>query len=118
MENKMKKVEKSFYSLNSVGCKPKLMNPETIAFLYKQFSQSIFRYHLDNIFINEKSLKEFDIRQNILIKRFIGLSKFTKTKPLNKALKLESIRQIYYKHKIFFVKQIFNNQLCKNVLEY
>ncbi|RMZ99599.1 hypothetical protein BpHYR1_024759 [Brachionus plicatilis] len=57
----------------NVGCKPKLMKPETIAFLCKQFSQSIFRYHLDNIFINEKSLKEFDIRQNILIKRFIGL---------------------------------------------
>ncbi|RNA20732.1 hypothetical protein BpHYR1_027271 [Brachionus plicatilis] len=74
VENKMKKVEKSFYSLNSVGCKPKLMKPETIAFIYKQFSQSIFRYHLDNIFINEKSLKEFDIRQNILIKRFIGLT--------------------------------------------
>ncbi|RNA02569.1 RNA-directed DNA polymerase from mobile element jockey-like, partial [Brachionus plicatilis] len=35
VENKMKKVKKSFYSLNSVGCKPKLMKPETIAFLYK-----------------------------------------------------------------------------------
>ncbi|RNA21537.1 RNA-directed DNA polymerase from mobile element jockey-like [Brachionus plicatilis] len=32
LENKMKKVEKSFYSLNIVGCKPKLMKPETIAF--------------------------------------------------------------------------------------
>ncbi|RNA35051.1 Transcription initiation factor TFIID subunit 3 [Brachionus plicatilis] len=38
----MKKVEKSFYSLNSVGCKPKLMKPETIAFLYKQISYSTY----------------------------------------------------------------------------
>ncbi|RNA19720.1 hypothetical protein BpHYR1_040276 [Brachionus plicatilis] len=62
-------VEKSFYSLNSIGCKPKLMKPETIAFLSKQFSQSIFRYHLDNIFINEKSLKEFDIRETLRLPR-------------------------------------------------
>ncbi|RNA16905.1 hypothetical protein BpHYR1_000009, partial [Brachionus plicatilis] len=32
----MKKIEKSFYSLNSVRRKRKLMKPETIAFLYKQ----------------------------------------------------------------------------------
>ena len=68
IENKMKKVERSFYSLNGLGCRPKMMKPETVSFLYKQFAQSIFRYHLDNIYISEKRLNEFDIRQNILIK--------------------------------------------------
>ena len=88
VDEKMKKVERSFYSLNVLGCRPKMMRPETVSFLFKQFSQSIFRYHLDNIFISDKQLSEFDIRQNILVKRIIGLNKFTKTKPLNKALKL------------------------------
>ena len=37
---------------------------------------------------------------------------------MNRTLKLESIRQIYYKHKIFFFKQIINNQLYKNGFEY
>ncbi len=45
----MSKVERAFYSLYGIGCKPHALNPKTIAFLYKQFCQSIFRYGLDNL---------------------------------------------------------------------
>jgi hypothetical protein len=38
-EEKMSKVEKSFYSLRGLGCKPSDSNPKTIAFLFKQFCQ-------------------------------------------------------------------------------
>ncbi|RNA11802.1 hypothetical protein BpHYR1_016724 [Brachionus plicatilis] len=92
----MKKVKKGFYSLKSVGYRPKLMRSETLAFFYEHLSLSIFRYHLDNISINEKSLKEFYIRQNILIKQFIGLSKLTKSKPLDKTIKY--LRQVQAEH--------------------
>ncbi|RNA18763.1 hypothetical protein BpHYR1_049643 [Brachionus plicatilis] len=32
VEEKMKKVERSLYSLRSIGCRPKMMKPETVAF--------------------------------------------------------------------------------------
>ena len=73
VEEKWKKVEKSMYSLYGLGCKPSVMNPNLVGFLYKQYCQSIFRHILDNIYIPSSLLKEFDIRQNILIKRMIGL---------------------------------------------
>ncbi len=44
-------------------------------------------------------LKSLEIRQNILIKRSIGVSKFCKTTELNQCLKLDSINTIYLKHK-------------------
>ena len=47
--NKFRKVEKSFYSLNSVGCKPNGINYFLIAKLYKKFCQSIFFYGLEQI---------------------------------------------------------------------
>lgn len=115
LDDKMRKVEKSFFSLYSLGCKPKRMNPMLVSFLYKQFCQSIFRSHLDNLYISNKKLDELEIRQNIMIKSFIGVSKFSRTRPLNDSIKLESIKQIYFKHKIFFLKQIFKNDLCKEI---
>jgi len=117
LNEKMRNVEKSMFSLYPLGCKPKHMKPSTIVYLYKQFCQSIFRYHLDIVLINMTKLKELDTRQNILIKRSIGLNKFTRSRSLNEALKLESISELYFKHKLFFLKQINNNNLCRNLFK-
>lgn len=113
----MRSVEKSMFSLYPLGCKPKLMKPSTTVFLYKQFCQSIFRYHLDVVLINVSKLKELDTRQNILIKRTIGINKYSLCKSLNEAVRLESISKIYFKHKIFFLKQIKNNEVCSNLFK-
>ena len=61
--------------------------------------------------MSKNQLNEYNVRQNILIKRSIGLSKYVKTKPLFNCLRIESIQQLYYKHKVFFVKQIYKNEL-------
>lgn len=118
VNEKMKSVEKSMFSLYPLGCKPKQMKPSTTIFLYKQFCQSIFRYHLDVVLINVSKLKELDTRQNILIKRAIGINKYSLNKPLNEALRLESVSQIYFKHKIFFLKQINNNEVCSKLFKF
>jgi len=60
LEKKWKSVEKSLYSLYGLGCKSKMMSPNLISFLFKTYCQSIFRYVLDNVFISETKLKEFD----------------------------------------------------------
>ena len=44
--------------------RPGHLSPYNIAFIYKQFRQSIFRYRLPGY-----KLKEFDERQNILLKK-------------------------------------------------
>ncbi|CAF0806246.1 unnamed protein product [Brachionus calyciflorus] len=118
IEEKWKKVERSMYSLYGLGCKPSVMNPNLVGFLYKQYCQSIFRHILDNIYIPSSILEELDTRQNIHIKRMIVLKKFTHITPLYEALKLESVSQIYYKHKVFFLEQLLRNQSCKDVLLY
>ena len=118
LENKMCKVERAFYSLYGIGCKPHALNPKTIAFLYKQFCQSIFRYGLDNLFVNNNQLLNYNTRQNILIKRALGLSKFCKTTPLFQVLKVESMKQLYSKHKLFMYKQVMNNAVTSEVFAF
>ena len=113
VDNKWKSVEKSFYSLYGMGCKPKRTNPHLIAFLYKQYCQSIFRSCLDNLFISERQLNELELRQNMLLKQTLGIKKYGRVKPMNECLKVESIRQIYFKHKIFFLQQLKANSLCR-----
>ena len=102
IEEKWKKVERSFYSLYGLGCKPMVSNPKLISFLFKQYCQSSFRHILDNIFITNSLLNELQTRQNLLIKRIIGLKLYTHVTPLNEALRIESLGQIYFKHKMFF----------------
>jgi hypothetical protein len=113
-----KKMQRSMYSLYSLGFKPKLVCPQTVAFVFKQYCQSILRYCLDNVKIPCKKIDEIDIRQNTLLKNAIGLSKYVKTTPLLKCLKVESIRQIYQKSKIRFTKQIEQNDVCKYVYKF
>ncbi|CAF0862194.1 unnamed protein product, partial [Brachionus calyciflorus] len=60
LENKWKSVEKALYSLYGLGCKSKMLNPFLVSFLFKTYSQSIFRYVLDNFLITESKLKELD----------------------------------------------------------
>ncbi|RMZ94773.1 hypothetical protein BpHYR1_051996, partial [Brachionus plicatilis] len=67
------RIERSFYSLYTFGCKPNGLSPKTISFIYKQFCQSIFRYGLEFYYLNNKMIDSLNIRQNILIKRSIGL---------------------------------------------
>ena len=62
IEEKWKKVERSFYSLYGIGCKPMVSSPRLIGFLYKQYCQSIFRHILDNVLIPCSLLKELDTR--------------------------------------------------------
>lgn len=118
IENKFKKTERSFYSLYKLGCKPYALCPRTIAFIYKQFCQSIFKYGLEVLFLSNKKIDNFNIRQNILIKQAIGISKYTRTKPLFQILKIESIMQLYCKHKIYFIKQLKKNSLTNEIYDW
>jgi len=117
-DKNMSKSERAFYSLYGLGCRPYALNPRVIAFIYKQFAQSIFRHGLDMLEISCKQLNMLEIRQNKLIKNAIGIGKFCKTTPLNKCLKLDSIDTIYLKHKMYFLNQIRCNTLTSSIHSY
>jgi hypothetical protein len=108
LKEKFKKVERSFYSLYGLGCKPNGLNPFTIADIYKTFCQSIMLYGFEIFNYSNSAVNELNIRQNILIKHSIGLSKFVRTTPLFTALRIKSIMHLIYQHKLCFVRQIFN----------
>jgi hypothetical protein len=114
-DEKMKKVERSFYSLYGLGCKPRHLSPHSIAFIYKQYCQSIFRYGLECLYLPDYKLNEYNVRQNILLKQSIGLSKFSVSTPLLNVLNVERITELYCKHKLYFFKQIMINDLTEKV---
>ena len=95
---KMSRCERSLYSLRSIGCKTNALNPKTIAFIYKQFCQSILEFGLENLYLSRQSLNQLNVRQNTLIKNIIGLRFWTRTKAFLNELKIESIKQLYLKH--------------------
>ena len=101
IKKNFKKCERAFYSLYGLGCKSYALNPRMIACLFKQFCQSIFKFGLENLYLSKQTLKNLNIRQNILTN-----IQYCKTKPLFQCLKVESVFQIYSKHKLFFYKQI------------
>jgi hypothetical protein len=115
LEEAFKRMQRSVYSLYGIGFKPKLVCPQTVAFVFKQYCQSSFRYCLDNVKIPYKKINELDVRQNTLLKNAIGLSKFVRTTPLFRCLRVETIKQLYQKRKVSFISQIKQNEVCKYV---
>jgi hypothetical protein len=112
---KFRKVEKSFYSLYGLGCRPKHLHPKSTAFVYKQYCQSTFTYGLECLYLSAQKINEYNIRQNIMLKQSIGLSKYALSTPLLNVLKIQKISELYFKYKLIFYKQIMANSLTKKV---
>ena len=115
---KMKKCEKSLFSLRFLGCRRNALDPNTIAFIFKQFCQSTLNFGLEFCFIKNSILKCLNTRQNILIKNVLGIKYFARIKPLLNELKIETIEQLYYKHKIFGARQLLKNSFTNKIFSY
>jgi hypothetical protein len=63
-------------------------------------------YGLELVAISKGLRKLLDIRQGILIKSSLGLSKFSRTRPLLDALKVNSMTQLYFKFKLLFYRNV------------
>jgi hypothetical protein len=92
--------------------------PFTIGELYKTLSQSILLYGFEVLNYSTTAINELNIRQNILIKNTIGLSKYVRTTPLFTALRIKSIQHLVYQHKLSFVNQLDSFDLTKQIYEY
>ena len=114
----MKKVERAFYSLYSLGCKPGNLSAKTKEFIHKQFCKSILRYGLESLYLTNYKLREYDIWQNIILKQSIGISKYSHTTALINVLNVERIEEIYIKHKVYFLKQIQTYTLTSEIYSF
>jgi len=118
IEDSFRGVEKCFYSLYGLGCKSGLLNPYTIGYIYKQYCQSVFKYGLELLFMSNKTQKELNRRQNILIRRAIGLGQYSRMKLVLKCLNIESIEQTCSLHKFYFLRQVRKNDLSPQVFTF
>ena len=114
---KFRNVEKSYYSLYGMGCRPDGLNYYTSADIYKKFCQSSFYYGLETNYISKTTLNYLNIRQNILIKNSFGLNKFTRTTPLLDAINVKSMHHLYDRYQLTFYKQVMRNTSKKQLYE-
>ncbi|RNA08481.1 hypothetical protein BpHYR1_043207 [Brachionus plicatilis] len=128
VEENWKKVEKSFYSLYGLGCRPKAAPPGLVGFLYNQFYQSIFRYHLDltqTITRLDFHYSTFEHKNTSYCKQLKNLEKKIHFDPMeynkNRGL-VDSVKFVYsqinmeLKLDYFYFYKILNDllRLCKN----
>ena len=116
-EKKFKKVERAFFSIRKVGTHAGMINPKCLCFIYRQYCQSICTYGLEILSISKPLLKQIEVRQNILIKTSLGLSKYFKSTPLFKAIGIPRITELYFLFKVYFLKQIRSNGLADRVFK-
>jgi hypothetical protein len=116
--DKMTKCEKALYALSTIGCKPHNLQPKAIAFVYKQYCQSIVRYGLEFIYLKKTFLNQLNVRQSILLKSILGIKYYARSKALLNELGLEQIGQIYEKHKIYGWNQCMKNPLLSDIFSY
>ena len=114
-ESRFKAVEKAYFCLAKIGIHKQYMMPRCYSFIYKVYIQSIFNYGLELCTISKGLLKKLDIRQGILIKSALGLSRYSRTRPLLDALDIMSITQLYFKFKYLLLPQLRRNWITDSV---
>ena len=115
---KMKSTINSFYSLNGIGLRRYALSPLSLAKIYRIYCQPKFLYGLEMIYISQNTLRELNSTQAALIKMNLGLSKYARSSPLLDALRIESVKHLYHKFKILFVKQLQQIPFTRTLLEY
>ena len=76
------------------------------------------KFGLETLYLGQDQLNQLNVRQNILLRNVIVLKYGTRTKELLNELRIENIKQIYLKHKVFGLRQFNNNFLTKELLVY
>ena len=94
-----------------------MMNPTCLAFIYRQYCQSICLYGLELVTLSNRLLGQLDVRQAISIKLSLGLSKYFRSTALLEAMEICSIKELYLKHKLLFYNQVIRNGVTAAVFE-
>ena len=97
--------------------KPDGLNSFLQAFLYITFCLSKSTYCLELMNLDEKTINVMNIMQNGLVRYMLKLHKSCHISNILKSLKIVNIKQLIFKIKINFVRQLENHELCKEILK-
>ena len=70
------------------------------------------------VYINKATLSELNTTQATLIKTNLSLSKYALSTPLLNALRIESVKHLYSKFKVLFIKQLKQVPFTSSILNY
>lgn len=116
--NKLKLVQKSFFSLYNFGLKPNGLNPNTQAFLYKTYCLSKATYALGCIRLSSSTIKAINIIQNNLIRFSLGLQKYTHISIINKCLKIYDTKTLLLINTCIQLAILHRHDITKHLLEH
>ncbi len=114
-DTKFRSVEKSFFSIRRIGLHKGFLDPGCLSFVYRQFCQSIFLYGLELVHLSKGLLRHLESRQSLILKMALGLSKFSRSRPLIEAMDVSPLLELYYKFKYLFLGQVKTNRLTASV---
>ncbi len=116
--NSFSKVRKSFFSLNKFGMRPNGLNPFLQAFIFNTFCLSKLTYAIEIMSIDKKTLNCMNVMQNNLLRYLLQLNKHNHLSSIQQALKIFNFKQLYYKYKLGFRKQLESYSLSKDIFEF
>ena len=113
---KMSDVEGSFYSLNNFGIKPNGIQPSAKAFIYKNFCVAKLHYALSISSLNEKVVKQLDVKQNNLIRYTLGLTWKSHIADVLKAMDIMQIYQLHQTQQLITTRLLHRHPITKHIL--
>ena len=87
-QDKISQMNKAFYSLQGAGLNEHGLNPLTAARVFSAAVEPVLTYGCESILLDKGSLESLDKAHAKLVKSMVGLSKYSRSTPLLKALGL------------------------------
>ena len=116
--DKYKQVQKSFYSASFLLNKLSHVSHSLKSFIYKTFCLSQFTYGLENLTLDNKTIKTLNVNQNNLVRQMFNLRSNCHMSGILKTLRLFKMDQLYLFTKMSFISSIEFNPLASNIFQY
>ena len=106
------------YRIAKYGVLNPLMSAELKSFMINVYCRSQLRYGIENCRLNKKDYISLQTVEARILKSSLRLSKFSATRILLNALKVEPIEWTIKKRKLNFFTELANNSLTRRILEH
>ena len=105
------------FKLNEAGLFNGKLISQIKSILYKAFCRPVMNYGLENTFISKSNLEKLKKQETRMVKRAIGVSKYTGSKKLFDALGIIEIENNIKIKKLNFFIQLSNYELTRTFLQ-
>jgi len=92
VQRRCQAAQKAFFGLQGAGLHFRGIEPEIAAHIYAVGVRTILTYACESTEISNSTINQLQVHQGKLLKAMLGLSKYSRTSPLEKALRIPTIR--------------------------